>query len=74
MTEALAKAAEIAGGNKGLAGFLGVHPSFISQLITGHRKLPVKYCRLIADEYGISREDLRPDVFGAAPKSRKKAG
>lgn len=65
MTSAISRAASDAGGNVGLAKALGVHPSFISQLITGRRRLPLSYCQKIEELYGISKHDLRPDVFGA---------
>jgi len=51
---------------KKLADFLGVHVSFISQIKTGHRKMPAKYCMKISKEFNIPVEELRPDIFGEA--------
>lgn len=59
------RASEILGSNKLLAEKLGVNPTFISQLISGHRKTPPVYCREIENLTGgqVTAEDLRPDIF-----------
>ena len=72
MLGAINQAVTSAGGNAKFAEFLGVHPSFVSQLITGRRLVPYKYCQSIEDCFGISKHDLRPDVFGENPVSKKK--
>lgn len=64
MEKAIQKAVEAAGSNARLAEILGVHPSFISQLVNGHRKLPWRLCHRIESQLGISRKLLRPDIFG----------
>lgn len=65
MKTGIQKAAEIAGGNAKLAAILGVHPSYLSQLINGHRKVPIKRISQIIEATGgaVTREQLRPDVF-----------
>ncbi len=69
MSKAMRKAVELIGGNVKVARCLGVHPSFISQLATGHRLVPCKYVQIIenATQGAVTRYDLRPDVFGDAP-------
>lgn len=75
MTAAICKAADILGGNVGLAEVIDVHPSFISQMVTGRRKVPCGYCLAIenATRGAVTRYQLRPDVFGEAPAASKKA-
>lgn len=60
------RAAEIAGGTqRHLADALGVSPSFISQWLSGIRKVPASMCQDIEDLTGgeVKCEELRPDVF-----------
>jgi DNA-binding transcriptional regulator YdaS (Cro superfamily) len=49
---------------KELAEFLGVSDGFISQIKTGYRKLPPKYCQRVSKRFNIPLSDLRPDIFG----------
>lgn len=58
------QAVEIAGGQASLARMLGVSGSFVSQLVAGHRPVPAKKCAAIEKATGITREELRPDIFG----------
>lgn len=53
------------GSQKALADELRVSPSFISQCLTGHRKLPVDHCRRIEEltSGAVTRAQLRPDIF-----------
>lgn len=75
MTAAICKAVEKIGGNVAMAKLLGVHPSFISQLVTERRKVPYSYCFAIEKATGVSRHDLRPDVYGPEPtRPKRKAG
>jgi len=48
---------------KELADFLEIPVSFASQIKTGHRKMPPKYCKKVAKRFGIPVELLRPDIF-----------
>jgi DNA-binding transcriptional regulator YdaS (Cro superfamily) len=57
---------------------VGVHPSFVSQWVTGRRPVPAKLCKRIEDEVAriggsVTRFELCPDVFGPAPKRGKAA-
>lgn len=60
------KAVVIAGGQAALARKIGKTPSFVSQLVSGRRPVPPALCGLIEAAVGrkVSREELRPDVFG----------
>ncbi|PPU32198.1 YdaS family helix-turn-helix protein [Xanthomonas sp. CFBP 7912] len=66
------RAVEVAGGQSALARFISTKERPVRQ---GHvwawinRPLPVpaEFCRAIEAATGISRYDLRPDVFGPAP-------
>ena len=54
------------GSQRALADKLEVHPSMISQIASDRRKMPISMCRdieLLSDG-GITREQLRPDIFG----------
>ena len=46
-----------------LAKCIGVTPSFASQIRTGHRKLPIKYIKIVSEEFNIPPRELRPDLF-----------
>ena len=50
---------------KGLADDLGVSPSFVSQCLSGHRKLPIEHCKSIELMTGglVTRDQLRPDIY-----------
>lgn len=49
-----------------LAKVLGVQPAAVSQWVTRHRPVPAKHCISIERASGVSRHELRPDVFGRA--------
>lgn len=74
MTAAIIEAVDRMGSQPEMARLLGVHPSFISQLVTGRRKLPYAYCHIVEKATGISKHRLRPDVYGPEPvrKSKKR--
>lgn len=63
--DAIIKAVEIAGGRKKLAGLIGVTPQFVWQMEKGKRPVPPALCVRIEAETGVTREALRPDIFGA---------
>lgn len=60
------RAVELAGGQTSLATLIGVTPSFVSQWVTGARPIPATRCIAIeaATTGRVTREELRPDVFG----------
>lgn len=55
-----------------LAKAIGAAPQFVSQWVTKRRPVPPKFALRIESETGISRYEIRPDVFGSAPTSRRK--
>ncbi|MBK1717289.1 transcriptional regulator [Thiocystis violacea] len=61
----LEQAIAIAGSQAALARQIGASQQMVSQWLTRRngRVSPV-YCRLIEDATGVSRYDLRPDIFG----------
>ncbi len=67
MSHPIKAAIEKLGSQKALADALSVSPSFVSQCLTGHRKMPVDHCRRIEELTGglVTREHLRPDIFCA---------
>lgn len=63
-----------AGGVSALANRLGVKSPTVSQWRHGVRPVPPRLAIQIESITGVSRHDLRPDVFGPAPaKKRKRA-
>ena len=46
-----------------LSRLIGISPSFASQIRTGYRMLPAKYCVIVSKELGIPMAKLRPDLF-----------
>jgi DNA-binding transcriptional regulator YdaS (Cro superfamily) len=60
----IADAVNAVGGQVPLAKILGVNPSLISQWVTGRLKVAARHCLAIESATGVSRHDLRPDVFG----------
>ena len=64
-------AADLFGTQRALADLLDIHPSMISQISTGRRKVPAYICRKIeeATKGAVTRYELRPDIFGPAPES-----
>jgi DNA-binding transcriptional regulator YdaS (Cro superfamily) len=62
------RASDMLGSQKALAEAINVTPGFISQCLSGHRKMPVDRCREIVSlsKNQISLEELRPDLYGEA--------
>jgi len=60
----IADAVTAVGGQVPLAKILGVNPSLISQWVTGRLQVAARHCIAIEAATGVSRHDLRPDVFG----------
>lgn len=50
-----------------LAGALGIYPSAIAQW----DKVPAERVPAVADATGLSPHDLRPDLYGPAPKAKR---
>lgn len=66
--EALRRAVEVAGSQTSLARQVGVSQSTLWHWLNGSRRgAPAEVCEQIEAVTGISRHELRPDVFGAAP-------
>lgn len=44
---------------------LDVSPAFVSQMVSGHRRVPPALCQVIEDltDGQVTCHDLRPDVF-----------
>ena len=66
MEQICEKAKEIAGGPAALANALG---DLTSQAVSQWRVIPAKRAIEVERITGISRHDLRPDVFGAATEA-----
>ena len=66
---AINRAVEILGAQNALADAVGVSKAFVNQWIKGERPVPPERCRAIeaATDGKVTRYDLRPDIFGAAP-------
>lgn len=62
-------AAEMVGTQRRLAEILGVPPSFVSQWISGYRKIPPTHCLRIEELSGgqVTCHELRPDIY---PKTK----
>lgn len=60
-------------GQAGLARLLGVSPQAVNQWVNGNRPVPSRHVLAIEKATGVSRHELRPDVFGpgAADESRE---
>lgn len=69
-TTPIQQAVQAAGSQSALASAVDAAPQFVSQWATGRRPVPPKFALAIEEKFGISRHDLRPDVFGAAPKAK----
>lgn len=64
------QAIEAAGSQSALAKAVNAAPQFVSQWVTGRRPVPPKFALAIEAVTGVSRHDLRPDVFGPATKGK----
>jgi len=59
-------AANVFGSQRAMAEILEIHPSMISQIARGRRKVPAPMCRRIEllTSGLVTRYQLRPDIFG----------
>jgi DNA-binding transcriptional regulator YdaS (Cro superfamily) len=48
---------------KKLAKCMGTTSGFASQIKSGYRKMPTRYCIKVSNEFGIPLHELRPDVY-----------
>lgn len=62
----ISDAVQVMGGQVPLAKLLGVTPGLVSQWVTGRGKVAARHCLAIETATGVSRHELRPDVFGPA--------
>lgn len=67
MNTPIEQAIKVAGSQSALARTLGVTPQAVQQWVAANR-LPAHHCLPVENTTGVSRYDLRPDVFGAAPR------
>lgn len=66
-TRALQTAINKAGGQAPLAALIGTRQSQIWYWLTQSKKgVPAEFVLKIEEQTGVSRHDLRPDIFGAA--------
>jgi len=69
----ITRAVEKIGTQAEFAKATGFAPAFVWQWVNNKRPVPAKHCIAIELATGITRYELRPDVFGPAPTSAKKA-
>ncbi len=67
---AIERAVEQAGGQVSLAKAISVTPQAVNQWVT-KGLVPAARCLAVETATGISRHDLRPDVFGPAPANEE---
>lgn len=72
----LKTAVDAAGGQSALARLLSTEQKAVRQghvwaWLNRQRPVPAEHVLAIETATGVSRHDLRPDVFGPAPKRRK---
>jgi len=58
---------KLGAGQAGIARLLGVTPQAVNQWVSGNRPVPPRHVLAIEAATGVSRHELRPDVFGPAP-------
>lgn len=57
---------KLGAGQAGIARLLGVTPQAVNQWVSGNRPVPPRHVLAIEAATGVSRHELRPDVFGPA--------
>lgn len=72
-TTPLQKAIEIAGGQTALADRLGVKQGHVWHWLKKAKKVPAEYVIPIERETGISRHELRPDIYPPEERGIKHA-
>lgn len=71
-TSAIEKAIEVAGGLSALASKLGIKPPSVYEW-KARGRVPAERVLDVESATGVTRYELRPDIFGPAPKPRRKA-
>ena len=71
MRATILKAIEAIGGQKSLAQSLNIHPSLVNQWVCNRRPVAAHHVLSIERITGVSRHDLRPDVFGPPPSNKE---
>lgn len=59
----LAKAVRFLGGQSAMAELIGKHQSTIHDWLKEDRPLPAEFVFVVESETGISRHELRPDIY-----------
>jgi DNA-binding transcriptional regulator YdaS (Cro superfamily) len=67
--DGLTKAIEAAGGVSKLARSLGMRQSAVGNW-RARNGVPPRHCLAVEHATGVSRYELRPDIFGADPESK----
>lgn len=63
---------KLGAGQAGIARLLGVTPQAVNQWVSGNRPVPPRHVLAIEAATGVSRHELRPDVFGASEVSSER--
>lgn len=61
--EPIMRAVSEAGSQQRLAEAIGVTQGFISQMLSGAKRVPASLCLPIERATGVSRHELRPDIY-----------
>jgi|HigsolmetaAR204D_1030405.scaffolds.fasta_scaffold00993_14 Uncharacterized protein conserved in bacteria, prophage-related len=64
---------EQAGSQAEFARRIGAAPALVWQWLDGRRPVSPKFAREIEAKFGLSRHDLRPDIFGPPPCEQQEA-
>ena len=70
---ALKRAIDLAGGPTLVAGKLNVHQTTVSHWINRSEKAPVDWVLALEELTGVSRHELRDDIYGPPPEQRTAA-
>lgn len=71
MNHGIVKAVEVIGGNVKMGALLGVHPSFVSHWKNEVRPVPICYLDAIHKATGVSKYEIRPEIYGEDPAKTK---
>ena len=69
MLEAVKKAVEVAGGQTALGNLVGVSQGHIWSWLNRSRKCPPEKVLQVERATGVSRHELRPDIYGSGPEA-----
>ena len=68
MSTPIKTAVKLAGGQSALGKTLGVSQQRVWHWLHKLQRVPAEYCVAIEKATGVSRHELRPDVFGNSPE------